>query len=117
MRLITIILAIIVGFCAIKPGIEVLSLTQGEPVSCCSGQCTPILDSDGDDTDNTTSPQQEEHQVCNPFLACCACVVTCETPILLAFKNITFSINEVFSYTSPFSSLLIFDCWKPPQLG
>jgi hypothetical protein len=115
MKFSTLILATIILFLAIKPGIELISLQNNNEQTCCDGQCKPIADNE-----KSSSQQKQKDdrsgKSCNPFQVCSSCVLQCSTNQLAEISKPEISTNQNFTYQSVFTSQFAPDFWQPPKI-
>jgi len=112
MNIVTYILAILVTFLSVKPGIDAFSLSGEIHQLCCSSsKCSPITE----DEDSTHQHPTENNGMCNPFQICCASLLVGVRTLFPPTVQPDISTKQIFGYQSPKASQLIFDFWQPPR--
>ncbi|MFE3872612.1 hypothetical protein ACFX5F_15425 [Flavobacterium sp. ZS1P70] len=115
MKFSTLILATIILFLAIKPGIDLISLQNNNEQNCYDGQCKSIADNE-----KSSSQQKQKDdrsgKSCNPFQVCSSCVLQCSTNQLAEISKPEISTNQNFTYQSVFTSQFAPDFWQPPKI-
>lgn len=113
-KFLTFILASIILFLAIKPGIDTISLQTESPQGCCA-QCTSHSTSDNSHSQKKQDNENSDKS-CNPFQVCSSCVLVCyNVPSDYLSKPTVFS-DKVITYLSTFTSQFVSDFWHPPKI-
>ena len=115
MKIFASIMAFVVLFLSVEPGLQALS-TKAETQCCCGGQCIPF-------SDKQTTPKQENkdesntNDICNPFLSCSNCI-----GYTVKFPNIVtqiegFTGTKVSQLTLQIKPQFYPDFWQPPKIS
>lgn len=114
MKVLSYILISAITFLLVKPGIDLISFSPKNQKACCSSTtCTPIADHQESDSGN--HQEKNTDGVCNPFQACCSCLLLCiKSPLYTIFK-IEIPTEHFFEYQSHIASQFISDFWQPPR--
>ncbi|WP_066224496.1 hypothetical protein [Formosa haliotis] len=110
MKLVAYILTLLVFCLSVKSGIGSTSLVANAEKPCCSvsnHNLTPETKNTEDHSENT--------ETCNPFQACCSCLLICISSPFLPAPQIDISTEQYFNYQSFLASQFISDFWQPPQ--
>jgi hypothetical protein len=111
MKSFTIILATLVLFLAVKPGVDALTLLYDAEVNSCAELCTSI-------SNNTPINQNHncEGKACNPYQVCGSCFLVCSNiPFDYLPKHYEFS-QHFFALQPAFISQFASDFWQPPKI-
>lgn len=112
MKILTYILAFMVTFLSVKPGIDAIPLSAETHQICCSSiKCAPVSDNQNSDNQNN----MENNEMCNPFQICCASLLVSVRTLFPPTLQTDISSEQVFGYQSSIISQFIFDFWQPPQ--
>jgi hypothetical protein len=116
MKITAIILAALISFLAIKPGIEgVFSIFIDTEIHCCDKRCTPLADKGSDEQQGQKNDC--EGKKCNPFQVCSSCVLLVIQVIPFdGFLKLKTATKTSFAYQSSFASPHISDIWHPPEV-
>lgn len=114
MKSLTFILAAIILYLAIKPGLDSISLQTDTEKSCCAEQCTPF--SDNSSSQGQKKGNDSKGKSCNPFQLCGSCFLVdlnsdCDYLLKLAASR-----EKSVSYQSAFTSQFASDFWQPPKI-
>lgn len=113
MKVLTFILATIILFLVIKPGIDLLSLQADTEQTCCGRQCPPT--SDNDKSKNQEKDNDCDGKTCNPFQVCSSCVLVCLNMLFDYILISTAFSDKGFTHQSIFTSQCASDFWQPPK--
>ncbi|CDF79077.1 conserved hypothetical protein [Formosa agariphila KMM 3901] len=96
---------------SVKSGSDTVLLSTNIEKPCCSLKSAPVSETQNSEhkDDNTSNDS------CNPFQACCSCLlVSFHFPFTIQ-PNIDISTEQYFGYQSFLASQFISDFWQPPQ--
>ena len=111
MKLITYILAFIVLSLSVKSGSDTVLLASSIEKPCCALKAVAVSDSQ----DSKSQENNETNNSCNPFQACCSCLlISFHFPYTIQ-PNIEISTEQFFGYQSYLASQFVSDFWQPPQ--
>lgn len=116
MKFSTLILATLILFLVIKPGIDLISLQNNNEQTCCDELCKSIADNE-----KTSSQQKQKNdrsgKSCNPFQVCSSCVLQCATNQIAEISKPEISTTQNFTYQSVFTSQFAPEFWQPPKIA
>ncbi|MDW5288256.1 hypothetical protein [Formosa sp. PL04] len=111
MKLLTYILAFMVISLSVKTGNADVLLTVETQKSCCS--LKSVAPSNNKDSEHKN--ENQSNNTCNPFQACCSCLLICFNFPFSPVEHIDISTEQFFGYQSFLASQFISDFWQPPQ--
>ena len=116
MKFLTLILATIILFLTVKPGVDTLSLQSKISSNCCVDECSS-LNIIKKSHEKQKQSKEQKGKICNPFQNCSTCVLSIlpSTVTIQASKhNITTLQN--FNYQTTFNPQFKPDFWQPPKI-
>ncbi len=116
MKFLTIVLAALILFLTVKPGIDLISLRSDADQGCCSGQCKPLADNEIPG-DKQSQKDDCNGNSCNPFQSCGKCVLSSQVTTFFVFSTPEISTNRNFNYSAAYTSQCSFDFWQPPRIA
>lgn len=117
MKILSYILAFIVLYLSVKPTLDVLTNHTVSSDSCCSvSKCDPLASlNDVDTSDSKDHHEQEEHRLCNPFLTCCAYLMSEVVTSTIPDPTIVLADKPLFFYKPKTFANITLEFWQPPQ--
>lgn len=113
-KVLSYILIVAILFLLVKPKIDSIQLSlKGQQICCSSDKCDPIPTNDASDYGDTQD--QKSHNMCNPFQACCTCLLICNIPPSYTIFTVEVFTEHFSQYQSILPSQFIPDFWQPPK--
>lgn len=115
MRFVAHILAALILFLSVEPGIAAILSTQQAECHC-GDHCIPISEYPEKKDNPKKSPDQGQNN-CNPFQVCSSCIsYALPTPFVYTIA-ITYTLKKQYPSDVRMHSQFTPDFWQPPKIG